>query len=390
MPILATGLDAAAASKTLVVDTRGRIEALDYLRGLLAISVMFYHYKGWCGIQLGYPLEQVFQRLGVYAVCTFYALSGTSLGMVYARRKVDANFLVEFGIKRFFRIAPLFWSAITLTILLRWLLMPHLGMAGEGMPPHPYLLAGASYSLLFGWVRPDAYVPTGGWSIGAEMVFYSLFPGLLVLMRRAWWKSGLVFGTCLLIGLAFGHYFMDRKMELGSGEQWPFYINAINHLFLFVGGMGLALLHDQHKKSSPRWIVAGLLLSVALFVFWPTQGRGGSVLVTGWERLLFGGVSLAFCHIALGWPFKFGALAGLFVWIGNISYAVYLLHPLAADLVSIVNFKFLHLNLLLVSCLLSLPLTLIGATLSWVYLEKPLMRLGRRLAGKILPADARV
>jgi peptidoglycan/LPS O-acetylase OafA/YrhL len=110
--------------------------------------------------------------------------------------------------------------------------------------------------------------------------------------------------------------------------------------------------------------------------------------VTGWERVLFSGISLALCYIALSWPFKFGSFASLFVWIGNISYAVYLLHPIAGDLCAILNFKILHSNPLLISCVLGVPLTLICATLSWIYLEKPLMRLGRRLAEKVLPVRA--
>lgn len=374
--------EASASVASAVANAPGRIEALDYLRGLLALSVMLYHYLGWSDVKLGYPLDQVFQRLGVYAVCTFYALSGTSLGIVYARRKVNGAFLTEFAIKRFFRIAPLFWTATTLTIVLRWILMPRLGLAEAVV--HPVLLAGASYSLLFGWVRPDAYVPVGGWSIGAEMVFYSFFPGLLVLMRPSRWRPVLVFGATLAVGLIFSSFLLSPKFELGSGEQWPFYINAMNHLFLFAGGVMLALLHDKIKKPAAHWIVSICLASVCIFAFLPLP-TGGAVLVTGWERVLFGGLSLAFCYVALSWPFQFGRFAHVFVWIGNISYAVYLLHPIAGDVTEILNARFLHTNPLLVSCLLGIPLTLTLATLSWKYLEKPLMRCGRDVAKKLIP-----
>lgn len=344
---------------------------------------MLYHYKGWSGLHLGYPFEQLFQRIGVYAVCTFFALSGTSLGLVYARRKVNPAFLFEFGLKRFFRIAPLFWTATILTILVHWILLPRLGVDPRAMPAHPLLLACASSSLLFGWVRQDAYVPVGGWSIGDELVFYSLFPGFLVLMRPAGWRSILTFVAALAVGLWFADSMIDPNAELGSGEQWPFYINAMNHLFLFVGGMMLAILHDPASSISPRWLVAGLLLLLAAFVFWPTNGLGGSILVAGWRRLLFSGISLGFCYVALCWPFHFGSFAHVFIWIGNISYAVYLLHPIASDITQIINFKFLHWNTLLISCALGVPLTLLLATLSWKFLEKPFMRSGRNFADKL-------
>src|ERR1035441_920741 len=153
-----------------------RVESLDYLRGLLSLGVVLYHYKLWSGITCAYPIEQLFQRTGIYAVCTFYVLSGMSLAIVYGRRQVDGPFLFEFTVKRVFRIAPLFWAATTLTIVIRWILFPALGLASNGLPPHHVLLAVLNYSLAFGWVRPDLYIAGAAWSIGNELVFYSLFP----------------------------------------------------------------------------------------------------------------------------------------------------------------------------------------------------------------------
>ncbi len=61
-----------------------RVESLDYLRGLLAVSVMIYHYVAWSGVELG--ADTVLGRLGIYSVSTFYILSGLSLGLVYRGR----------------------------------------------------------------------------------------------------------------------------------------------------------------------------------------------------------------------------------------------------------------------------------------------------------------
>jgi peptidoglycan/LPS O-acetylase OafA/YrhL len=49
-----------------------RIEGLDWLRGLMAIGIMSYHYFSWKfgAIELENPLG----RLGIYGVSIFYVL----------------------------------------------------------------------------------------------------------------------------------------------------------------------------------------------------------------------------------------------------------------------------------------------------------------------------
>ena len=59
-----------------------RYEGLDQLRGILAFSVMIYHYTEWQKIQLPWLLHQPLSLIGVYAVGTFYTLSGFALYVV--------------------------------------------------------------------------------------------------------------------------------------------------------------------------------------------------------------------------------------------------------------------------------------------------------------------
>ena len=84
-----------------------RIESLDYLRGLMALSVMIYHYISWGAGPIG--SEHLLGKLGIYAVSMFYILSGLSLGLVYYGRITSASDIGSFMIKRVFRIFPLFW-----------------------------------------------------------------------------------------------------------------------------------------------------------------------------------------------------------------------------------------------------------------------------------------
>ena len=140
-----------------------RYQGLDHLRGMLATLVMIYHCLLWLEVSESAPLilRGPLQLIGLYAVSTFYALSGAALFLVYRNRAVDRPFLREFVIKRAFRIIPLFWAATTATMVYR-------GFAPLRENPLEVML---SYSMLFSWVNPKAYFAVGAWSIGNEWAF---------------------------------------------------------------------------------------------------------------------------------------------------------------------------------------------------------------------------
>jgi len=368
------------AASEVVQASRGkrRVESLDYLRGVLAIGVMLYHYKMWTGLNGPYPIQQIFSRIGIYAVCTFYVLSGMSLGIVYGKRQIDGNFLLEFAVKRFFRIVPLFWLVTTLTIVIRWFLPSLLGTVSSGVPRHGFLLAVLNYSLLFGWVRPDLYIAGGAWSIGNELVFYSLFPGLLLLMRASRLYLTITLVALFAIGMWFAFGLINGSGDL-DGQQWDTYVNPMNHAFLFAAGIAIILFFGNHPKISLKWLYFSSILCIAAFVFWPLSARGETGLVTGYERPLFSAFCCAFCYLALIWKVRDGKFTATLVWIGNISYAVYLLHPILFYVFDILNTKLFHANAQLISFGLAMPVTIISAMLSWRLLERPATRLGRTL-----------
>ncbi|HOY69302.1 MAG TPA: hypothetical protein PLZ85_00405 [Methylotenera sp.] len=57
----------------------GRLDSLDWLRGLLAFSIMIYHLTSW---EIS-PLESshLLGRLGIYGVSMFFLLSGLSMAV---------------------------------------------------------------------------------------------------------------------------------------------------------------------------------------------------------------------------------------------------------------------------------------------------------------------
>lgn len=349
---------------------RDRVHTLDYLRGILALGVMLYHWKYINNIQGGWLLNRAMEKIGPYSVCAFFVLSGMSLGLVYAKRKVDPEFLLEFMVKRIFRIVPLYWLAVTLTLLLEaWE-----NHSSAQLPGFERLLL--NYSLLFGWISPTSYIPMGGWSIGDEMVFYSLFPGILLLTRKSLLVSTVIAIFVLILGTSFAFFLMDSAM--GWSVQWGLYVNPLNHLFLFAFGVIIAVWRPA-LPISQKWHLSALLLCIAALLLIPANE---SMLFTGWGRMGFSGMVILIAWIVLEWKKGVGRFAPLLSWIGWISYGVYLLHPIFIRASLLFVAYPLRRNPMIISLAVGGTATLIAATISWICFEKPMMRLGRRLLPK--------
>lgn len=324
-----------------------RVYNLDYLRGIAALSIMFFHYFSWTGST--YESGSVLGRLGIYGVCLFYVLSGLTLYHVYSEKlEFSKQSISKFFSKRFWRIFPLFWMATIATLLL-----------SKAFPETGKLLLNLTGT--FGIIAPDQYYAIGAWSIGNELVFYLFFPVFLLLAKhsRVWFFS--------LSALALAYYLyscffvIDENKTLGS--QWEKYVNPLNHLGLFVSGLLVGYFFKNRRINS--WVC--ILLSVCaivLFSLFPVKGDHVNI-VTGANRILFTFCCIMLClgfykynnHVPFDKPLK---------WLGEVSYSVYILHPIVYNSVIYFTSKYV--------LIVSIPLSLIGSFFVYKYFEKPMMR----------------
>ncbi|WP_188560794.1 acyltransferase family protein [Hymenobacter frigidus] len=287
-----------------------RLPGLDYLRGLAALGIMTYHYCSWTfGEQ---PANSFLGRVGIYGVAIFYILSGQTLSYIYSSslhlKIID---LREFYKRRFFRIFPLLWLATLLSIALS----KHVPAATDVF---------LNLTGLFGLVKWDVYFATGAWSIGNELCFYLAFPLLVFLLN----KSRIVFFLFALLALVITCYFsfVALKTNATLSDQWHIYTNPLNQFVLFLGGV---LMGKFIQSSAVRLVQSALIgaIGFAIFLLLPIQGAA-IVLVTGFNRLFFIVSCLLLCY-----SFFSSVHASVFIdkpllLLGQISYSVYLLHPL--------------------------------------------------------------
>lgn len=342
-----------------------RIEGLDYLRGLMALSVMVYHYISWSSGTIG--SEFMLGKLGIYAVSMFYILSGLSLGLVYSGRITSANDVGSFLIKRIFRIFPLFWLVLTASLLAKI-------FSGQIRDIDLFEVV-LNYSLLFGFIDPSAYFNVGAWSIGNEMVFYAILPVALLISSRLAWILPLAIVLSIVAGVYFAAYRLDADAPLA--EQWSVYINPFNQLFLFMGGVALGVYGKVATVKSMASIVM-LGASFLVFCFYPVSGDSIAI-VTGAERFVFSFSCIAFVAglYFLNPSFK-AAPARILGFFGSACYSIYLLHPVVAKVVVALAAK--------AGLGAAVGYTASGfvtLAVSWAvfnYLEKPMMAVGKKVA----------
>ena len=349
-----------------------RLHSLDYLRGIAALGIMLFHYFG--RFYNEFTADSVMGRIGVYGVSIFYVLSGLTLYHVYFNKmKPSRNDLIDFFIKRAFRIFPLLWLVIAFTFF-------------EFIKKPGFVTVFLNLSGLFGIVQWDAYIGEGVWSIGNELVFYLFFP-LFVFFSKRESKNYLIFISVLLLGIYLYFAFIKLNTRQTLGHQWSLYINPLNQVFLFLGGylIGYLFSHSQLSRSINLLL---LISSVLVFFLYPADGDS-ITLVTGINRIIFTCLCFTICYSFYKSQIELPRFAEKYLsTLGKASYSVYLLHPVTAYY-GTVSFHVIEKYIFSIHVPMMLQYLIIGIfTLlmsNFVYLkfEKYFMGKGRVISGKL-------
>lgn len=338
-----------------------RVEALDALRGMFALAVAVYHLTVWTGALEG-AARDASVVAGVYSVQGFFIISGFCFFRLYTRAQFDWPALKRFHIRRFMRIAPLFYAALLLSYAV-------------GKPVNPAADWGRwleNMTLSFALFHPNHAMVMGGWSIGIEYLFYAALP-LLVWIAR----SPLALGACAAALIACAVPYTFGKVERAPlPQQFHTYVQVANHAFLFLLGGLVAELHRRSRWRMPGAIALGsiALLAFAVVRTQPTVVDHLEVMI-GFVRVKYVLVCLAIVALAAFARNSISPLAAPLRKLGDISYSVYLVHPFAWLLTAAVVRDHVDPPAQLLLGVLA-TLALAACTERW--LERPLLSLGRR------------
>lgn len=349
---------------------KNRVESLDWLRGLMAIAIMFYHLV--CAHFFHPDSSALLGRLGIYGVSIFFVLSGLSMAIVYSEFITDKQTSFIFFVRRIFRIWPLLWVCIFFVLLLD-------AIMGKGYSVFNVV---ANLTSLFAFISPDSHINVGVWSIGSEMVYYAFTPFIIMLYRAGVRYGNLLLLATFVITIIFSFYLMDSHIPLAS--QWVTYINPFNNIFLYVSGFGV-YFNMRNADIGFMGTLIMLGVSMGVFLFYPVDGDQ-VMLVTGMNRIVF-----VFASIILVLSFyKFS----YYEYVSNIvkypleqfgiaTYGVYLLHPVINVYVEYARQKLALWGLsVMLLFVVEVVLTIFIAIYSFNHFEKNMMKLGKKVTSE--------
>jgi peptidoglycan/LPS O-acetylase OafA/YrhL len=209
---------------------------IDALRGLAIFSVLIYHTSQHLE---GLPfLLKAVSSQGARGVQLFYLVSAFTLFLsLDNRKKSERHPLINFFIRRFFRIAPLFYCAIAFYV---WKtgIGPNYWLEDGHSLTIPNLIAHLTFTN--GW-HPywiNSILPVG-WSIAIEMPFYLIVPYLFKNIKSLDKAVWLTFATLLISKIIFIILYSNHFILEKLGETFLFYWLPNQLPFFFYGDYSL-------------------------------------------------------------------------------------------------------------------------------------------------------
>lgn len=305
---------------------------LTSLRFFAAWHVVLFHNLYLSGSELpslGFLRQSI--NMGFTAVNFFFVLSGFILTTVYLDTKAAGNIdKKSFWVKRLARIYPLFLFALILdaprTVIYFF------ETSGAMMGGVKSIIAGtANIMLIQSWIpQVTSSWNSPGWSLSNEFFFYLLFPIVL-----PWITKGSVSRALkIMMGLFLLSMFLILPFVLFLNPQdhpalftvARFY--PLLHLPEFLFGIALgSVFRSQRTTRFTHWLYRWgdlialilLLMSVGLLTKIPILFFHNGLLVPIYGLFIFSAAS--------GFGFFSSILRHRFlVFLGNASYAVYILH----------------------------------------------------------------
>jgi peptidoglycan/LPS O-acetylase OafA/YrhL len=362
-----------------------KLAYIDVLRAIAILMVIFVHTSQTIN-GLSAPVKAI-ADYGQIGVQLFFVASAYTLCFSQVKRQSESQSLIAFFIRRFFRIAPLYYFAIIwyfstdpFANILKIINVTYFRYDFGGVLANIFFLHGFVPS------ANNNIVP-GGWSIGTEMAFYALFPILFRLFSWAFQKWGII----SLYGLTSISIFLNIIIQVVIWQYLspdiirdPFiYRNLINQLPVFLLGMTIFFHHQNRIRVQLPLIAQAIIFTtttIALETLFTHKKPWVLVLVTICSGLSF--ALLLNILQELKYSNKFLAE------IGKVSYSMYIVHFsfswfLVPGLkMTIESFVEPHI-LLILAFVLAVVGAFLVAKLSYKYIESPGILLGKLLISKL-------
>ncbi|MCM0083370.1 acyltransferase [Geomonas sp. Red32] len=350
------------------------MKQLDAIRTFGVFSVFYVHF-----VSTHLPKPTIFGHdiyLGSTALDAFFVMSGyliTGL-LLKGRKDYEAGIVSrgtafkEFYVRRSLRIFPIFYLTLAIGYLL------DIPPVRDSIGWHASYLSNL-YLSDHGWELGSV---THFWSLAVEEQFYLLWPLVILLTPKRWLPAVLV------AAMGVAPLYRLYCMESGTNEILPF-VHALGNIDLLAMGGVLAYL-KMYRKSRPEaiakvmsfclWVGGSLFLLDAVLMTFEMAGRF-AIFSRTLEGMCF---CWAFNKATDGFTGRLGAFLEWkpFLFLGKISYGLYLYHNFVPYVAKPYLLEPLHLEFLVSNLIGKFvtysTITVAVAVASWYLVEIPIGR----------------
>jgi peptidoglycan/LPS O-acetylase OafA/YrhL len=331
--------------------------ALDGLRTICVSLVIFEH--------VGNLPDSLSNIQGWLGVDVFFLISGFLITTLLfreenAKKKID---LFAFYVRRFFRIVPLYVFVLSIYIVRaasnpqRWALMRHwlvyyLTMSMDILSAHIDV-----YNDYVGAKKP----PFGAtWSLGVEEKFYIIWPLLFFVLLPKKYRM------------------LSIPVLIAVSALFPFRLFR-SYVGLLIGcllAIIIASTRGERLKKILARIPATAIVALMLFGFYLVNLKIEFVFLFS----VIGSVLVAHLVLADSWLVNLLSTKP-FVWVGQRSYSMYLVHMMLIDTVEyFIPHKTVLGSILVTTC--AIASTALTAALLFRFVEEPARQFGKRILAK--------
>ena len=332
-----------------------RLAYLDALRGIAALMVVFTHLFGPV-IGHNWVMDNLIDP-GKLGVLWFFMISGV---VIPYSLKPGPDAARRFLISRLMRLYPAYWLSLLVFVLM-------LQLTGAPLPSWPQIVANLTMvqtALGFNDVI-GLY-----WTLFIELIFYGLCLALFIAGKlydvafRA--RCSLAFLLAAL-ALSVARALTEHKLPVAL---------PLALALMFFGSVWRQWLLAEHSPALTRnlnmlFVAFVVLLPPTLITAYSKDMGTGET----WSRYCFTYAVAIVSFVTLTRSVRLNHPA--LVWLGAVSYSLYLLHP-SMGMLSELLLRGTEAPALLVA-LVATGLTLCAAQLCFRYIEHPFIQLGKRL-----------
>ena len=306
---------------------RHRFHLLDALRGIAALLIVVYH--------LPPSLSPLPLKTTYLAVDFFFCLSGFVIAFSYEKRLADSLSFKDFFVARMIRLYPVYLLGVSLGLIglltgIRHFFTPALGM-------HLLVLVLLQLAML-----PNLHIWRSTYLFPLDSLAWSLFYELIANFAFAWLvrvrfaSSRFLAVAALLCGASLVHWSLGgHTLDTGWGIRWfHIYLGLLRVIFSF--SMGVLAFHLFRRAGRLKLTQAaqGTLAVAITLIFVSALLAPLAFLQTAKFQILTVTLLFPTCVYLGSLITTPSAWTGVCVFLGEISYPVYLLQNAFSNLLT--------------------------------------------------------